>query len=281
MRINPDPAACDQGVAFITKYDVYDIKPNFSGRFPIYTLRSRAATSKVLRKDVNPIGDILVCQDWQTYWPQRNLVPAYYEITIGGRKYRAVGAGTSPNFPDQDVLPGGGQVMLPENYPEYGITYLNFTGTVLPARNGRTGGTFYTGNTFTNIDGNPSVYSVNDRVEARFTVDCARAHKAGDCRNLPYKDYLARGAVDIGSIRFTAGPALLPTPDGRLDGRRFFFATDAEGRINSWDMDLSLENPDLNVDTDNGLDSAWAVDGGATVMGRPGTWRRIESLDGE
>jgi len=143
---NPAQAECDEGVALLTKYEFYDIKPNATGKFKISTISTWDKTSKVLDNDVNEIGEILVCQDWQTYWPQRNLVPVYYEITIGGRKYRAMGAGTSPNFPQFDVLPGGLQAMTREGYPEVGVTYLSITATVLPSTEGKVGGMFFTGN---------------------------------------------------------------------------------------------------------------------------------------
>jgi hypothetical protein len=146
---------CNEGIAFITKYDIYDIKPTYTGKWRIATIRTWDRTGKVIDNDVNDIGEILVCQDWQTYWPQRNLVPVYYEITIGGRKYRAAGAGTSPNFPQFDVLPGGGQVMVPEGYPEYGVTQLNYSATVLPATSEKVGGSFNIGN-LGFVDGTPS-----------------------------------------------------------------------------------------------------------------------------
>jgi len=147
---------CNEGIAFITKYNIYDIKPTYTGKWRISTIRTWNRTGKVIDNDVNDIGEILICQDWQTYWPERNLVPVYYEITIGGRKYRAAGAGTSPNFSQFDVLPGGGQVMVPEGYPESGVTQLNYSATVLPATSEKVGGSFNIGN-LGFIDGTPRV----------------------------------------------------------------------------------------------------------------------------
>lgn len=316
----PAASECDEGIAFITKHDIYDIKPTFAGKWSISTIRTREKNGKVLENDVESIGEILICQDWQTYWPERNLVPVYYEIMIGGRKFRAVGAGTSPNFPQFDVLPGGGQVMTPDGYPESGVVFLNYSATVLPGAPGKVGGSFnignlgfldetprayydhysigvlrildpatyvepvlvtyeYLGNFFDQLEGDTSVYSTRDRVRARFTIDCARAHKAGDCKNLPYTNYVSRRAIAVDSIEFSAGPALLPTPDGRIDFDHFFLSTDANGRINSWDMDLHSGEPfnGLNVDTDSYLDSAWAIDGGATIVGHPGTWSILQN----
>jgi hypothetical protein len=62
---------------------------------------------------VEAIGEILVCQDWQTYFngAQVNLVPVYYEITLGDVTYTASGGGQSPNFPNLPVLPGGGEIL--------------------------------------------------------------------------------------------------------------------------------------------------------------------------
>ena len=143
---NPAQAECDAGVGFITKFQLYDINPNVTGKFKISSVVTWDKTGKVLDDDVNEIGEILVCQDWQTYWPQQNIVPVYFEITIGGRKYRAAGAGTSPDFPQLTIMPGGGQAMIREGYPEIGVTFLNYTATVLPTADGKVGGIFYLGN---------------------------------------------------------------------------------------------------------------------------------------
>lgn len=317
---NPAPDECDEGIAHIARYGLFAIAPNYSGKFPIYNVRTWNLTGKVEGGRTNQVGEILICQDWQTYWPEENRVPAYYEITLGGRKYRAVGGAMSTNFPDLGVLPGGLQAMLPEGYPQPGVSYLNTTATVLPAVEGKMGGIFYignltqaddatgqdydrssvgvlqvlvpqpyiepraltyeyTGNFLSELQGNPDVFSTSDRVMARFTINCHLAHRAGDCKNLPYKDYLRSGAVERNSIVFTAGPATLPTADGQIKFQQFQFSTDADGRINSWDMDLYLDDPWINVDTDSWLDSTWFLDGGATVSGQPGTWRIIEGED--
>jgi hypothetical protein len=134
----------------------------------------------------------------------------------------------------------------------------------------------YTGNNFhpDEISGTPGIFTPSDKVTASFTVNCELAHDAGDCRNLPYQNYYALGAVDTTSVNFAAGPAKLPTARGFTNIQRFSFSTDSSGHIVQWDMDLFW--PDvtgiLNVDTDNQLDSATAEGAGATTFGRPGVW---------
>jgi hypothetical protein len=136
----------------------------------------------------------------------------------------------------------------------------------------------YTGNNFTTFEG--TIFTSNDRVTARFTIDCALAHAAGDCRNLPAQNYYSTGAVDPDSVLFSAGPATLPTADGSVNVRTFHFTTDSLGQIVDWDLDLYWPDPSgiINVDTDNvgievvGIDSAAALGGGAVVSGEPGTW---------
>jgi len=132
----------------------------------------------------------------------------------------------------------------------------------------------YIGNNFTTIEFTPGIFTADDRVTASFTVDCTTAHAAGDCRNLPYRNYYSTGAVQPDSVDFSAGPARLPTADGSVDVNRFSFSTDSNGQIIDWDMDLTWLDADgfINVDTDNFLDSAAALGGGAVVRGRPGTW---------
>jgi len=135
----------------------------------------------------------------------------------------------------------------------------------------------YRGNNFTELQGDPGIFTTNDRVTAKFTIDCAAAHSAGNCTNLPYVDYLELGAVELEPLGFSAGPAGLPTSDGRVEIAQFLFSTDSRGRIVDWDMDLFLPDPSgvINVDTDNNLDSAAALGGGAVVTGNPGEWRVV------
>ena len=135
----------------------------------------------------------------------------------------------------------------------------------------------YRGNNFVELEGEPGIFSTNDRVIAYFTIDCAAAHSEGNCTNLPYLDYLELGAVELEPHSFSAGPASLPTSDGRVNIAQFLFATDSKARIVDWDMDLFLPDPSggINVDTDNNLDSAAALGGGAVVVGNPGEWRIV------
>ena len=135
---------CTAGVNKIAaRYNIHDINPTFASRFKIYSVDTWDRTGKVTNIAVQEIGDILVCQDHQTNPPEMNLVPIYYEITIGGRTYSGEGAGTSTNFPELSALPGGGVTHSPPDYPSPGAAYFqNFTGTVLPSRPGTVGGTF-------------------------------------------------------------------------------------------------------------------------------------------
>ncbi len=134
----------------------------------------------------------------------------------------------------------------------------------------------YVGSTFRadEINGTPGIFTTDDRVIASFTLDCAKAHSAGTCLNLPYQNYWALGAVDPSLVEFTAGPARLPTDMGFVNVQRFSFSTDATGQIDQWDLDLFWPDPSgvINVDTDTVLDSAAVLGGGATAFGRPGSW---------
>jgi hypothetical protein len=88
---------------------------------------------------VEAIGEMLICQDWVSYFPGGNLVPVYYEITVGDMTYIAAGAGQSPNFPNLPVLPGGGQFLAPQflggaaGFPLAGIWLMSFGATIYPA----------------------------------------------------------------------------------------------------------------------------------------------------
>jgi hypothetical protein len=134
---------CEEGLAFIASwYGIHDINPNLTLKRKIYSVKSWDKTGKVINNEVNQIGEILACLDFQTYVPYgRNLIPIYYEITISGRKFRIAGAGTSPES-RFDVMPGGGEFITDPAWPEKGLTFLNHTGRVLPAIDGKPGGSF-------------------------------------------------------------------------------------------------------------------------------------------
>jgi hypothetical protein len=90
------------------------------------------------------VGEMLVCQDWLTYfWGAGvNLVPVYYEITVGDITYIASGAGQSPAFANLPVLPGGGQILAPQfigegnqwvaGFPAAGVYMMSFGASILP-----------------------------------------------------------------------------------------------------------------------------------------------------
>lgn len=134
----------------------------------------------------------------------------------------------------------------------------------------------YTGNNFTQVSGEPGVFSAEDRVTGSFTVSCEIADATeGDCRNLSFANYYELGAVDIESIDFSAGPARFPAPDVQVQITRFSFSTDSSGAIQDWDIDFGPGDHGLNIDTDNageGVDSAAIQGGFADVHGQPGIW---------
>jgi len=135
----------------------------------------------------------------------------------------------------------------------------------------------YQGNNFDKFEGEPETFSTSDRVTAQFTLDCAAAHSEGNCENLPYANYVELGAVELEPLSFSAGPAKLPTSDGKVDITRFSFSTDSKAHIVEWDLDLSLADPSgpINVDTDSvgeGFDSAAALGGSARIAVQPGNW---------
>ena len=148
---------CMEGLEFIARtYNYRDINPNFAFKSKIFSVGTWDKTGKV-KEQKEQIGEILICQDWQTYFPEKLVTPVYFEIIIGGRKYRAAGAGTSPNIPQYDILPGGGSIMAPEEYPEFGVNFYSYTATVFPALEGKPGGMFYIGN-LGFADGSPREY---------------------------------------------------------------------------------------------------------------------------
>jgi hypothetical protein len=90
------------------------------------------------------VGEMLVCQDWNSYFfsSGANLIPVYYEITLGDVTYIAAGGGQSPNFPDLFALPGGGELLTPQiwdgssweaGFPTPGVFMMSFRATILPA----------------------------------------------------------------------------------------------------------------------------------------------------
>lgn len=150
---------CEQGIKFIgDKYQIYGIDPNYYLRVRINSVNVIQRNGRMHQERGPQIGEMLICQDWQTYALHgRNLVPIYYEVLIGGARFRIIGAGTSPLYPSEEVLPGGGGLKTPENYPEMGVSNLSYTGTVMPSLDGRRGGMFYSGN-LGFLDGVPREY---------------------------------------------------------------------------------------------------------------------------
>jgi Spondin_N len=136
----------------------------------------------------------------------------------------------------------------------------------------------YEGNSFTQVDHHGGLFTTDDYVSAWFTLDCSVAHEAATCESLSYSDYYALGAVTLEPLSFRAGPAELPTAEGQVEVARFYLATDSQGNITTWDIDLFLYSPTgiINVDTDNvdgGIDSAAALGNGGSVYGNPGVWK--------
>ena len=90
------------------------------------------------------VGEMLVCMDWQSYFwgAGTNLVPVYYEITVGDVTYIASGGGQSPAFPNLPVLPGGGQILAAQfpgedrwlaGFPAAGVFLMSFGAAIFPA----------------------------------------------------------------------------------------------------------------------------------------------------
>jgi hypothetical protein len=142
----------------------------------------------------------------------------------------------------------------------------------------------YRGNNFVEIQGELGIFSTNDRVTGQFTVDCSAAHIAGTCANLAFDDYFTLGAVNLEPLWFSAGPARLPTADGRVEIAIVSFSTDSNGHIVDWNIDLFLIDPSgvINVDTDNDIrgpiDTAVVLGGEAQVLGNPGEWTVVRHL---
>lgn len=148
---------CQAGLRWMERNaNIGGIAPNFYSKYKISIVRT-AKNGKVVDTAVNEIGTLLNCADYQSYFEERNIVPVYHEITLGKRKYRAVGAGTSDDFPEFDLLPGGSQWMVRERFPEGGVTFINTSATVLPARSLHKGGSLVMNN-LGFIDGQPREY---------------------------------------------------------------------------------------------------------------------------
>jgi hypothetical protein len=139
-------AECEAGIAFVAgRYNIHGINPSNAGKWKISAIRTSDINGKFLEDAVNEIGEILICQDRQTYPPEKNIWPVYYEILVNGRRFRAVGGGTSPDFPELEILPGGIQLMTPLGYPNDGVFQLNSSATVLASTPGKVGGAFSLG----------------------------------------------------------------------------------------------------------------------------------------
>ena len=126
----PDEGECAVGLNQIAKrFSVTGINPTVAGKLKINTFTTSGNNAKVNGQGDEEVGELLVCQDWQTYVPETNLVPIYYEVRIGGRKFRVMGGGIHPLFPD--ILPGGLQVMAQLGYPATDVLPVAISGTVL------------------------------------------------------------------------------------------------------------------------------------------------------
>ncbi len=148
---------CERGVKAIAQREIYDINPNYYLKLKIHSVTINQRNGRLKQERGPEVGEMLICQDWQTYAASgRNHVPIYYEVLIGGTKFRIIGGGTSPLFPDEELLPGGGGVMSPPDYPERGVSNLSYRGTVVSA-DGKRGGMFFSGN-LGFLDGEPREY---------------------------------------------------------------------------------------------------------------------------
>ena len=131
---------CDAGVAALAeKFNIHDIVPTSTVRVRINSVKTWALTSKVLNYEVGDVGTLLLCQDIH---PEDNQGPAYYEITIKGRKYIAAGGGSSPEYPEFPKLPGGGVIYTPAGFPTETTAVEVYGATVLPSRAGKPGGVY-------------------------------------------------------------------------------------------------------------------------------------------
>ncbi|PLW67335.1 hypothetical protein [Pseudohalioglobus lutimaris] len=149
---------CERGIKWLADRQFYGINPNYFLKVKVYAVDIIQRNGRMDQERGPEVGEMLICQDWQSYAiAGTNHVPIYYEVTIGGTRFRIIGGGTSPFFPNEEFLPGGGGTKSPANYPESGVANLSYTGTVLTSTDGGRGGMFYTGNTGF-LDGVPREY---------------------------------------------------------------------------------------------------------------------------
>jgi hypothetical protein len=120
-----------------TRLHVTGINANLTERFKIYAVD--AAGGLVTRMAGEAIGDVLLCDDLQTYADNRNAI--YREINIDGTTYRVEGSGTHPDF---GRLPGGDTTFSPPGtLTSAGLPadLIIDTGTVMPSVPGKRFGT--------------------------------------------------------------------------------------------------------------------------------------------
>lgn len=116
------------------------IQPSAGGRFKINSVSVSSKRGKVSDAAVEEIGEMLLCEDHETNPPEMNLIPVYFEITIGNKTFKIEGGGTHPAFPD--TLVGGISQYTPPGYPTPERSIYNYSGTVLPSIPGTRGGSF-------------------------------------------------------------------------------------------------------------------------------------------
>jgi hypothetical protein len=112
-------------------------------RGQLYGVRVSAVDGRATRAWTRKqIGKILICHDWDTYYHAlgQTIVPVFYEINIGDLNVVASGASVHPSFPDVVPLPGGGQIVAPAGFPEFFVTPMTFSATVMPSVPGEIGG---------------------------------------------------------------------------------------------------------------------------------------------
>ena len=103
------------GLAGIEKRQrITGINPTNNGRAKIYSVDTSAGI--VTNTPGEEIGEILICQDFQTYPPEMNLLPVYYEITIDNK--------LSESVLDKFILPLSLQILI-ENAVKHNITSTN------------------------------------------------------------------------------------------------------------------------------------------------------------
>lgn len=137
----PADDECTRAVAKLEKRTmVSGIIPSVGGgvRFKIFSVETGSKRGKVTDMAAEEIGEILICEDYQTNPPEMNLIPIYYEITIRDRTFKVEGSGTHPAFPD--TLPGGAVQYTAPGYPTPERAIFNINGSVMPGIPGRSGG---------------------------------------------------------------------------------------------------------------------------------------------